>query len=98
MTSPLDSQIDELVRERGRRQGFYPAWVAAKKITQHQADAAMAALDAAIDTLVHVRAQGQVMDATYGADEAPVELAVRLGKTTYNYVRKNEATDQPRKT
>lgn len=90
MSASLDAQIDELVRERGRRQTVYPKAVAEKKATQEQADTAIATLDAAIDTLVHVRAQGQVMDATYGADEAPVELAVRLGKNTYNYVRKND--------
>lgn len=95
--STLDAQIDELVRERGRRQGFYPGWVTAKKITQHQADAAMAALDGAIQTLVGMRAAGEITDATYGADEAPVELTVRLGKKTYNYVRKHEATNGPDK-
>lgn len=86
--SDITAQIDELVRERGKRAGLYPRWVEAKKITQHQADTAMGALDAAIETLVGVRATGQISDAKFTAHEAPQEIAVKVGSNVYRYERK----------
>lgn len=84
----LTAQIDELVRERGRRHAAYPKAVEAKKITQHQADAAMGALDAAIETLVGVRATGQISDGKFTTHEAPQEIAVKVGSNVYRYERK----------
>lgn len=98
MAADLTAQIDELTRERAMRLRLYPQWVKSGKITEAQSEKATHALDAAIETLVGMRAAGQITDATYGADEAPMELAVRVAGKTYNYARKHEATDSPDKT
>lgn len=84
----LSAQIDELVRERAMRRRLYPKWVEAGKITQHQSDTAVAALDAAIATLVHCRASGVIHEATYGPDDVPVEISLRVAGAVHQYVRK----------
>lgn len=88
MTASLSEQIDDLVRERGRRLAAYPKAVEARKITQHQADTAIAALDAAIETLVGVRATGQISEGKFTTHEAPQEIAVKVGSNVYRYERK----------
>jgi cell division FtsZ-interacting protein ZapD len=54
MSVPLGLQIAEVNREIAMRKRVYPNWIACGRITQERADAALAALEAARDTLLEV--------------------------------------------
>ena len=51
----LDAQIGELRREQRMREQVYPRLIAARKMSQAEADLRNARLQAAIDTLMRVK-------------------------------------------
>lgn len=55
---PIDAQIACLKREIALRKNVYPGWVARQKMTQEKADAEIAAMTAALQTLFEHRGEG----------------------------------------
>lgn len=60
----LEQQIAEVAREIALRRNVYPKWVESKRLTQQKADQQIAAMQAALDTLILLReiAQGRLAD------------------------------------
>jgi hypothetical protein len=56
MTVSIEDQIKDVAREIAMRRNVYPKWVAAKRMTQQAADRQIAAMEAVIETLNHVKA------------------------------------------
>ena len=69
---PLTDQINEVGREIGLRRNVYPQFVARGKMSQEEADAHLAKMEAAYTTLIWLRAnRAWVLAATPGDDLIP---------------------------
>lgn len=54
---PIERQIACVRREVGMRRRVYPGWVAARRLTQEEADRQLEAMEAALATLERVKAE-----------------------------------------
>lgn len=70
MTITIEQQIQAVKREIGLRQGVYPRFVAAKRMSQEKADHELAAMQAVLRTLEGLLGADAAMKPAHGAQEA----------------------------
>jgi hypothetical protein len=61
MTVPLSEQIRCIEREIGMRHRVFPRWVTAQRMTQKKADEEILAMQAVLETLQKIEAEGRLI-------------------------------------